>query len=98
VVLEAMASRLPVIAGRVYGLPEVVEDGVTGCLVDPMNIDEIAAALDRLAADPPLRRAMGGAGRARFERDFTLERQASTMQSLYETLVHGRAERDGAAP
>jgi glycosyltransferase involved in cell wall biosynthesis len=98
VILEAMASRLPVVAGRVYGVPEVVDNGVTGLLVDPVDIDAIASALDTLAADPALRRAMGDAGRARFEREFTLERQALTMQSIYETLVRGRGGRDGRTP
>jgi glycosyltransferase involved in cell wall biosynthesis len=86
VLLEAMASRLPVIAGRVYGVPEVVEDGVTGILVDPRDTDDIAAALDRLA-DAPLRERMGEAARARFERDFTLEHQAARMQELYRALL-----------
>jgi glycosyltransferase involved in cell wall biosynthesis len=89
VLLEAMASRLPVVAGRVYGVPEVVEDGVTGLLVGPTRVDEIAAALDRLAADESLRHAMGAAGRARFERQFTLEQQARTMETLYRGLLQG---------
>jgi 2-deoxystreptamine N-acetyl-D-glucosaminyltransferase/2-deoxystreptamine glucosyltransferase len=86
VLLEAMASRRPVIAGRVYGVPEVVDDGVTGILVDPRNIDDIASALDRLT-DAPLRAAMGDAARARFERDFTLEHHAARMQALYRALL-----------
>jgi 2-deoxystreptamine N-acetyl-D-glucosaminyltransferase/2-deoxystreptamine glucosyltransferase len=86
VLLEAMASHRPVIAGRVYGIPEVVEDGVTGVLVDPADIDEIAAALDRLS-DRALRESMGEAARARFERNFTLERQATRMQALYRSLL-----------
>jgi glycosyltransferase involved in cell wall biosynthesis len=88
VLLEAMASGLPVIAGRVYGIPEVVEDGVTGLLVDPHGIDDIARALDRMA-DPELRRVMGVAARERFERRFTLEEQAARMQALYRSLVCG---------
>ena len=97
VLLEAMASRLPVLAGNVYGVPEVVEHGVTGVLVDPLRIDEIAAGLDHLAADPALRQAMGQAGRERFERRFTLEQQARTMEALYRDLVHGPRSRDGGA-
>lgn len=97
VVLEAMASRLPVVAGRVFGIPEVVLDGETGVLVDPVNVDQIAAALDRLAGDETLRRAMGAAGRERFERCFTLERQARSMEALYTTLVHGAPVRGGEA-
>jgi glycosyltransferase involved in cell wall biosynthesis len=94
VLLEAMACGLPVVAGRVYGIPEVVEDGVTGVLVDPENVDEIARAIDRLARDPDLRRAMGQAGRARFEQEFTLERQARRMESLYRSLRDGGRAHD----
>ena len=97
VLLVAMASRLPVVAGRVYGVPEVVEDGVTGLLVEPTRIDEIAAAIDRLAEDEALRRAMGAAGRERFERQFTLERQVHTMEALYRGLLRG-AVRDEDVP
>jgi len=88
VLLEAMASALPVIAGRVYGIPEVVDDGVTGLLVDPLRIDDIANALDRMA-DPALRATMGAAARERFERRYTLEAQAARMESLYRSLVRG---------
>jgi glycosyltransferase involved in cell wall biosynthesis len=89
VLLEAMASRLPVVAGRVYGVPEVVEDGVTGILVDPHRIDEITVALDCLAANAALRESMGRAGRARFERCFTLEAQARAMEAIYAALLAG---------
>jgi glycosyltransferase involved in cell wall biosynthesis len=90
-VLEAMACGLPVVAGRVYGLPEAVEDGVTGILVDPLRVDEIRAALEALLGDPLLRARMGRAARARFERDFTLEQQVARMERLYENLSRGRA-------
>ena len=92
-VLEAMACSLPVIAGRVFGLPEAVEDGITGRLVNPADVGEIAAAIDALLGDEELRRRMGEAGRRRFERDFTLSRQVRTMEHLYEELVRGRARR-----
>jgi len=91
VLLEAMASRLPVIAGDVYGVGEVVEDDVTGILVPPQSTDAIAAAIDRLASDATLRERMGAAARVRFEREFTLEAQARRMEDLYESLAHGRA-------
>ncbi len=91
VLLEAMACARPVIAGRVFGIPEVVDDGVTGVLVDPLRIDEIAHALDRLA-DAALREKMGAAGRDRFERMFTLEAHALRMQALYRSLLNGSTD------
>ena len=93
VLLEAMASRLPVIAGDVFGVGEVVEDGVTGLLVDPVRTDAIAGAIDRLADDADLRERMGHAARERFERDFTLEAQVRRMENLYEALLHGSVAR-----
>ncbi len=90
VLLEAMACARPVIAGRVFGIPEVVDDGVTGVLVDPLRSDEIAHALDRLA-NATLREAMGTAARDRFEQMFTLEAQAARMETLYRALLHGSA-------
>jgi len=88
VLLEAMACVRPVIAGNVFGIPEVVDDGVTGLLVDPLDIGAIAAAVDRLA-DASLRRAMGAAARERFETHFTLAEQAQRMQALYRSLLSG---------
>jgi len=57
--LEAMAAGRPVVASRVGGLAEVVDDGVTGLLVPPRDPEALAAALSALAVDPERRRAMG---------------------------------------
>lgn len=69
--LEAGACRKPVVATRVGGIPEVVEDGVNGFLTEPGDIDALAEKVAALIADPNLRTRMGEAGRARVERDFT---------------------------
>ena len=63
VLMEAMASGLPVVSTGIMGIPELVEDGVTGLLVPPARPDLLADALARLAADPDARRSMGAAGR-----------------------------------
>jgi glycosyltransferase involved in cell wall biosynthesis len=65
VFLEAMASSLPVVAGRAAAVPEVVEDGVTAMLVDPEDDAELARTLGRLLDDPTMRLQLGSAGRAR---------------------------------
>jgi spore coat protein SA len=83
--VEAMASGLPVVASRVGGIVEVVEDGVTGYLVDPANIE--AELIDRIGAlirDPALRDRMGAAGRKRVEEKFTWQRTAEAWMELYE--------------
>jgi glycosyltransferase involved in cell wall biosynthesis len=71
VILEAMEAAVPVIASRVSGIPEVVEDGVTGWLVPAENIDELARALAEVWRDPEESSRRGAAGRQRLERDFS---------------------------
>lgn len=68
VFLEAGACGKPVIGGRSGGVLEAVEDGVTGLLVDPHDVEGLARALRRLLGDPALSRRMGEQGRARAER------------------------------
>ena len=63
--LEAMAVELPVVACRVAAVPEVVQDGATGLLTAPRAPGELAAAIERLIADPALARGMGREGRRR---------------------------------
>ena len=68
VFVEAMAAGLPVAAARAGAVPEVVADGETGLLVEPGDAGGLAAVLDRLIADPALRRRLGDAGRQRAAR------------------------------
>ena len=70
VILEAMEASVPVIASRVSGIPEVVEDGVTGWLVPAENVDQLARALAEVWRDPDESSRRGAAGRDRLERDF----------------------------
>lgn len=65
VVVEAMAAGLPVVAARAAAVPELVQDGATGRLVEPRDPAALAAALAQLLDDEPLRRSMGTAGRSR---------------------------------
>ena len=65
VLTEAMAAGLPVVASDVGGIPEVVRDGETGLLVPPGDVDALARALDRLVADPELRRRLAAGARDR---------------------------------
>ncbi len=71
VLMEAMAAGRPVIAGRLESIAELVEDGTSGLLVPPDDVDALAAALARLVDDADLRRRMGLAGRARVEEEFS---------------------------
>lgn len=71
--MEAMACGLPVVSSRLSGIPELVEDSVSGLLTEPGRADEIAAALARLAAHPELRSKLGAAGRERVLSQFNIE-------------------------
>jgi glycosyltransferase involved in cell wall biosynthesis len=74
VALEAMQLELPVVATRWRALPEIVEHGETGLLVEPRDANALADALARLAQDPALRRTLGANGRARYLQRFGHER------------------------
>jgi glycosyltransferase involved in cell wall biosynthesis len=69
--LEAGACRKPVVATRVGGIPEVIEDGMNGYLVESEDVETLAARVTALIADPALRQKMGEEGRARVEQNFT---------------------------
>lgn len=89
--LEAMAAGLPVVASRVGGMPEAVEDGVTGFLVPPGDPRALAGALGRLLADPALARRLGEAARQRVARLYPLSRTVQETERLYEALLAGRS-------
>ncbi|MFI5327665.1 MAG: glycosyltransferase, partial [Candidatus Rokuibacteriota bacterium] len=79
----AMACGRPVVATRVPGHEDVVEDGRTGLLVAPGDPDALAAAVAALLADAPRRAALGAAGRLRVESRFTRARMVAEVAELY---------------
>ncbi|MFE7957075.1 glycogen synthase [Streptomyces sp. NPDC057413] len=93
--LEAMACGTPVVASRVGGIPEVVEDGVTGVLVDVDDHfeDGLARALDRVLGDPAAARRMGEAGRERAVTRFGWDAVARRTVRLYEEIL-GNVKQD----
>jgi len=86
-VIEAMAFGLPVVATNVGGLPEVVEDGVTGILVPPGDSEALAEGLIRLLSDADLRRRMGRAGQDRVRSEFTVDRIVDQTLAVYESVI-----------
>lgn len=98
VLLEAMASGLPVVATDVGGVAEVVADGVTGTLVAPADPAALAAALDRYVRDPELRQQHGRAGLARVETTFSLPAMISAYTALYDELLGVDAEQPAMPP
>jgi colanic acid/amylovoran biosynthesis glycosyltransferase len=93
VLMEAMATGLPVIASRLSGIPELVTDGVDGLLVPPGEDVALADALARLAEDPALRAQLGAAGRETVLRDFDVDRNAALLAARIREALHTGAER-----
>ena len=83
VLMEAMASGLPVIATRIAGIPELVADGESGLIVAPGDAAALADAILRLVADPAQRQRMGRAGRATVARHFALRTEAARLARLF---------------
>ncbi len=92
--IEALASGCPVVATRVGGVPDVVTDGEDGFLVDPGDVEGLAASLARLANDPALRARMGGAGRERMRSRYAVDRLIDDIDRLYRELL----QQKGIAP
>lgn len=86
-ILEAMAEALPVVATNVGGIPELVEDGRTGFLVQPKNVDALRTALHRLVEDSELRGQFGTQGRLRAETKFSAARMVAEIESIYDALI-----------
>jgi glycosyltransferase involved in cell wall biosynthesis len=87
--LEAAAVGIPAVATAVGGIPEIIDDGVTGLLVpDPPAAPALADALRRLLADDGLRLEMGRAARHRFRTHFTAERWAQRCRTVYDEVLH----------
>ena len=84
VCLEAAACGVPVVAGRSGGLPDAVQDGVTGILVDPLDIGAAAEAIVSLLGDRDRARRMGAAGRAVVLDHFTWDHMAREARKLFE--------------
>jgi glycosyltransferase involved in cell wall biosynthesis len=81
--LEAMALGIPVIASRVGGLAEVIQDGATGLLITPGNVSVLADAIRRLIADPSLRARLGDEALRLQRAKYSLEAMASSYLNVY---------------
>ena len=93
--MEAAACSVPAVATAVGGVPELIEDGVTGVVVPPGDATSLAGALERLLRDAALRTKMGDAARQRAEREFSRRRQVSRLVNLWSSVV-SEGDRDPA--
>jgi glycosyltransferase involved in cell wall biosynthesis len=80
-VLEAMSAAVPVVATRVGGLSELVDDGRTGYLVEPKDTEALAARLIEILSDPKLGRAMGVAGQLRLADEFSFDKVIRQLEA-----------------
>lgn len=94
--MEAMASGLPVLATRVGGISELVEDGVSGYLVPPGNTGALTTRLRDLLGDARLRARMGAAGRAKVAADFNQQTEAARLARLMTPLANDPRGAHGA--
>jgi glycosyltransferase involved in cell wall biosynthesis len=87
VLLEAMSHGLPVVCSRIGGLPEIVDDGITGLLYEPGNADELADRIRTLWQNPALCQRLGDAGRWKVNEDYAAERLLDRLLGIYEKVI-----------
>ncbi len=96
--VQAMAAALPVVATRCGGPEEIIEDGVTGLLVENASADAVADALRRLRQSPDERALLGRRGRLTAQERYTTAAQVEAYAALYEECLAAPARADSPAP
>ncbi len=92
VILEAMSTELPVVGTQVGGIPELIQDGDTGIVVEPSNPVAFAEAMTNILCDEHLRRSMGRKGRERVLAFHTMERMVNETQQVFIEAVSEAAQ------
>lgn len=88
--LQAMAAGCTAVASRIGGVPEVIEDGLTGRLVPPGNAEALASVIAELAGDPEQARRLAAAGEKRVAARFTVQQMLAQTAAIYELCLGGR--------
>lgn len=86
-VLEAMAYGKPVVGSKMGGTSELIDNGKTGFLFDAGNVTDLTLKIDKLMASKELRKQMGGAGRLRVEKYFSLEKHNEGLMDIYHSVI-----------
>ena len=87
VLLEAISVGTPIVATKVGGIPEIIEDGKDGILVEPENPEELAKAILRLLSDVNLRSLISSNAYKKVKEEYSIEKYTKTLLGLYEGLV-----------
>jgi glycosyltransferase involved in cell wall biosynthesis len=90
-VVEAMVARVPLVATRTGGIPELVEDGVTGLLIEPNDANQMASAITRLLEDPVRSAVMAGRAAETARDRFSLERAAENLYAVVSRVLDSPA-------
>jgi glycosyltransferase involved in cell wall biosynthesis len=88
--MEAAACGVPAVAPAVGGIPELIEDGVSGLLAPPNDPLGLATAMERLLAQPGLAARLGSAARQRAETHFSVKRQADQLLGVWSEVLEAR--------
>jgi glycosyltransferase involved in cell wall biosynthesis len=87
--MEAMASGVPSIGTRIAGVPELIEDGISGLLVEPGSPEQLAEALRRVYEDPDLADRLARAGRQAVIDGYTISAAADRLERIFANVQHG---------
>jgi glycosyltransferase involved in cell wall biosynthesis len=88
--MSAMAYAIPSIAFNLGGPAEIIEDGKSGLLVEPANVDALCTAIAKILDDAAFASGIGENGRRRIERDFSADKMVGAMITIYQDVLnHG---------
>ena len=90
VLLEAMALETPVVATRVAGVPRLVQDKVSGLLIEPNSVPELVAGLDRMIQDAELRKSLARAARRTIEDNYGFAQRMEKIRAIYDDLLRDK--------
>jgi len=82
--MEAMALEVPVISTKISGIPELIENGKEGFLVEPKNVEQLANAIKILLQDEDMRRKMGKRERKKIEEKFNIHKEVEKLLKIWQ--------------
>jgi glycosyltransferase involved in cell wall biosynthesis len=82
--MEAMAMELPVVSTKIVGVPELIEDGIGGLLVEQRNAEQIASALEYLLKNPQISKEMGMHGREKIRQEFNIDHVPHLFKAIFD--------------